>query len=241
MNEALLITSLLAGMLSVLAPCVIGILPVLMARSVNGQKGRSPWWVIGGLASSIFLFSILLKSTTLLLGIPDEIWRYVSGGIILLFGVLMLWPGLWESLSLKLGFATSSQKLMASAAAKSGRYGDVLLGASLGPVFSACSPTYLLIVATILPVSPVEGVIYLLVYIAGLVAMIAAVLVVGRKLIKKLGWGLDPHSLFHKIMGIFLIVIGGMIAFGVDKALLSYMVESGWFDWQVDLERSLQE
>lgn len=241
MNEALLVTSLLAGMLSVLAPCVIGILPVLLARNAQGKGGRSPWWVIGGLAGSIFLFSILLKSTTLLLGVPDDVWRYISGGIIVVFGALMLWPGLWESVSLKLGFATSSQKLMAGAATKRGRVGDVLLGASLGPVFSACSPTYLLIVATILPVSPVEGVIYLSVYIAGLVAMIAAVLVAGRKLISKLGWGLNPHSAFHKIMGTILIVIGLMIAFGVDKALLSFMVESGWFDWQVSIERSLQE
>ncbi|PID31263.1 hypothetical protein CR983_02040 [Candidatus Saccharibacteria bacterium] len=240
MTPALIITSLLAGMLSVLAPCVIGILPVLMARSSDAKRGRSPWWVIGGLASSILLFSILLKSTTLLLGVPDAVWRTISGGIVLVFGGLMLWPNLWEQLAVKLGFATKSQQLMAGAASRRGWIGDVLLGASLGPVFSACSPTYLLIVATILPVSPIDGLVYLLVYIAGLVVMIAAVLMAGRALIAKLGWGLDPNSTFHKIMGLLLIVIGVLILFGIDKLLLGWMVQQGWFQWQVDLETQLR-
>ncbi len=241
MTIALIITSLLAGMLSVLAPCVIGILPVLMARGGDAKNSRSPWWVIGGLAGSILIFSILLKSTTLLLGVPDAVWRTISGGIVLVFGVMMLWPNLWEQLAIKLGFATKSQKLMAGAATKRGRIGDVLLGASLGPVFSACSPTYLLIVAVILPTSPINGLVYLLIYITGLIIMIAAVLLAGRALINKLGWGLNPNSKFHKIMGIILIIIGAMILFGIDKMLLGWMVEQGWFQWQVNLETRLNK
>ncbi len=241
MTIALVITSLLAGMLSILAPCVIGILPVLMARSGEGQRGRSPRWVVGGLAGSVFLFSIILKSTTWLLGVPDGVWRGISGGIVLLFGILMFWPSLWDRLSMKLGFAGKTQKLMTGAGNRRGRVGDVLLGASLGPVFSACSPTYLLIVATILPVSPLEGLIYLALYIGGLVIMITIALLAGRLIITKLGWGMNSESLFHKIMGLLLMIIGVMILFGFDKQLLGWMVEQGWFQWQVALETRLGE
>ncbi len=239
MTLALVVSSLLAGMLSVLAPCVVGMLPVLMARSSRAKRSRSPWWVVGGLAGSILLFSILLKSTTLLLGVPDAVWRSISGGIVLVFGVMMLWPNLWDQIAIKLGFANKSQQLLSGAAKQRGRIGDVLLGASLGPVFSACSPTYLLIVAVILPTSPINGLIYLLIYVAGLVVMIAAVLMTGRALVAKLGWGLDPSSKFHKIMGLLLVIIGFLILFGIDKMLLGWMVEQGWFQWQVDLESNL--
>ncbi len=239
MNVALVITSFLAGMLSVLAPCVIGILPVLMARSNDQRQSRSPWWVIGGLGVSIFLFSILLKSTTFLLGVPDSVWRIISGGIVLIFGLLMFWPTLWDLLGMKLGFAKKTEKLMTKAADRRGRMGDLLLGASLGPVFSACSPTYLLIVATILPVSPLQGVVYLCLYIGGLILMIAVALLVGRLFITKMGWGLDSGSRFHKVMGILLMIIGILILFGLDKEILGWMVQQGWFQWQVNLETQL--
>ncbi len=240
MSTSLLFVSLIAGMLSVLAPCVVGMLPVLMARGANGKRVRSPLWVICGLAGSIFAFSILLKSTTLLIDVPDAVWKSVSGSIVIGFGVFMLWPSLWEAFTLKLGLATKSQQLMAKSSSKKGGLGDLLLGASLGPVFSACSPTYLLIVATILPAEPLHGIIYLITYLVGLAAVTWAIVLAGRRLLAKLKWGINPHSLFHRIMGVILIFIGIMLLTGLDKLLLAWLVEHGVFDWQVQLETFLQ-
>ena len=64
---ALFIASLLAGVFSVLAPCVLPLVPVMIAPSAQKQK-RSVWWLLTGLGLSIIVFSILLKSTTALLG-----------------------------------------------------------------------------------------------------------------------------------------------------------------------------
>jgi len=240
MSAALLVVSLIAGMLSVLAPCIVGMLPVLVARGIDGKRARSPWWIIIGLASSIFIFSILLKSTTLLLGVPDAVWRIVSGGIVTIFGIVMVWPNVWEIFASRLGFGLKSQHLLASAGKRRGRLGDILLGASLGPVFSACSPTYLLIVATILPAEPLQGVVYLALYVTGLALMMVLAILVGRRLTSRLGWGINPNSLFHKIAGLVLIVIGLAILTGVDKSILGWLVGNGWFDWQVALEDLLQ-
>lgn len=239
MSLGLLIASLIAGMFSVLAPCVIGILPVLLARSAGGEKSRSMWWILGSLAGSIFLLSILLKSTTLLIDVPDVVWRSISGAIILVFGATLLWPTLWEQLAISSGLALKSQQLLAGSSKRRGRLGDIMIGASLGPIFSACSPTYLLIVAAILPANPVDGAIYLLIYIFGLLAMTSLVVAMGTKLISRLGWGLDPDSKFRKILGAILLAIGLMIALGIDKDLLTWLVSNGWFDWQTGLEQLL--
>ncbi len=236
----LLITSFVAGVLSVLAPCVIALLPVLLARSSDGTRTRSPFYIILGLSSSIFIFSIILKSTTLLINIPSHTWQILSGAIIVLFGITYLFPSAWERVSMTLRLQERANKTSGKALQKQGVAGDLLLGASLGPVFSACSPTYALIVASILPATPAKGILYLLMFIAGLALMLSLIAVAGSKLVQKLGWGINPAGWFKRILGVVFIVVGILIATGTDKQILGYVVAHGWFNWQVSLESLLQ-
>jgi cytochrome c-type biogenesis protein len=235
----LLIAAFLAGIFTILAPCVVSIIPILLARSADGSRSRSPFFVIVGLSVSIIIFTVLLKATSLLLGVPADIWKVISGGIVIIFGLFTLFPALWEWIVLKTRLIFKAQNTMGDAAKKRGAWGDVLLGASLGPVFSACSPTYALIVATVLPVSPLEGLGYLLVFVAGLALMLSLIANFGQALIKKLGWGINPRGAFRRVLGVILIAIGIMIVTGLDKALLGYLVENGWYDFQINLESLL--
>lgn len=236
----LLFISFIAGVLSVLAPCVIALIPVLVARSSDGKRSRSPVFIIGGLAGSVFIFSLLLKASTLLVDIPTRWWQVVSGVIIIIFGLTYLFPAIWETISGKLKLSQKANEASGKALQKKGIAGDIILGASLGPIFTACSPTYALIVASILPVSPIKGVIYLLAFVSGLSLMLGLLAVGGSKLVKKLGWGVNPNGWFKKVLGIVFLLVGILIATGADKEILGYAVERGWFDWQVNLESKLQ-
>ncbi len=237
----LILVAFLAGVLTILAPCVVSIIPILLARSGSSEQSRSAFIVILGLSLSIIVFTVLLKASTLLLGIPSDVWAIISGVIIILFGVFTIFPGIWEWISLKTRFVFKAQNTMGEAAKQRGLWGDMLLGASLGPVFSACSPTYALIVATILPVQPLAGLGYLLVFVAGLALMLALIAIFGQKLIKKLGWGINPRGTFRRVLGVILLVVGLMIVTGFDKTILGFLVENGWYDFQIQLESSLME
>jgi len=236
----LLLTSFLAGALSVLAPCVIALIPILLARSADGERSRRPFWVILGLSGSVFAFSLLLKASTLLIDIPTRTWQIASGIIIILFGLTYLFPNVWEKFAGLLKLQEKANKTSGKALQKKGITGDVVLGASLGPVFGACSPTYALIVASILPATPVRGIFYLLAFVAGLAGTLAVIAIAGSKAVQKLGWGINPHGWFKRILGIIFLLVGVMIATGYDKEILAFAVESGWFDWQVTLESNLQ-
>jgi cytochrome c biogenesis protein CcdA len=214
-------------------------IPILLARTSDGTKSHSATAVIIGLGVSIIAFSILLKSSTLLLGIPSSTWAIISGVIVLLFGLVTLFPKLWEWVALKTRLPIIAQRNTSNASKRKGLWGDVLLGASLGPVFSACSPTYALIVATILPVDPLLGLVYLISFVLGLSLMLALLAIFGRALVKKLGWGINPNGVFRKVLGIILIIIGLMIVTGLDKDLLTLLVENGWYDFQINLESGL--
>ncbi|MFZ1250555.1 MAG: cytochrome c biogenesis protein CcdA [Candidatus Microsaccharimonas sp.] len=232
----LLIASFLAGILTILAPCIVSAIPILLARGGTVKNSRNAFFVIIGLSLSILIFTVLLKATSLFLGIPPEIWRVVSGGIISLFGVITLFPELWEAFVLKTRLVFKAQDTLGKANRQGGPWGDVLLGASLGPVFSACSPTYALIVAVILPAQPLTGLVYLTAFILGLAVMLSLIALLGNSLLKKLGWSLNPKGIFRRVLGIILIIIGVFIVFGIDKTFLGILVENGWYDFQIAIE-----
>src|SRR3989344_2223548 len=90
--------SFLAGILTVLAPCILPVLPIIVGSSASGRSPLTPYVVVGSLALSIIFFTYLLKASTALIAIPPEFWTYLSGGILVVFGFVLVFPLLWERL-----------------------------------------------------------------------------------------------------------------------------------------------
>lgn len=239
----LLIVSYFAGILTVAAPCVLPLLPIIVGGSIS-QDNKRRWWrpliITGSLAVSVVLFTLLLKATTVLLGVPQVVWNSISGGIVLLFGVSLLFPHLWEWLALKSGLYGQSNKLMQQTGRTNPGIGrDILMGAALGPVFSSCSPTYALIVAAVLPVSFYQGLGYLTAYALGLATILLLVAVAGQALVRKLGWLSNPSGWFRRIIGILFIIVGFAVLTGLDRSFQSFVLEQGWYDPIMKLEQLL--
>ncbi|WP_426938926.1 cytochrome c biogenesis CcdA family protein [Pseudarthrobacter sp. S3] len=75
----LLPLAFLAGILTVLSPCVLPLLPVVLAGSAAESNRRAPYIIIASLAVSAVLFTLLIKATTVLLGVPSDAWLIISG------------------------------------------------------------------------------------------------------------------------------------------------------------------
>jgi cytochrome c-type biogenesis protein len=238
---SLLLVAFLAGILTILAPCVLPVLPVIVGSSLADK--RSSWKralvIVSSLGGSIIVFTLLLKATTVLLGVPQVVWQIISGSVVLILGIFYLFPALWDYISLKSGIALRSQQSLAHAAG-SGRFSAILTGAALGPVFSSCSPTYAFIVAAILPVSFLEGFLYLILYAIGLCLALLVLAIAGQRLVKRLGWALNPHGLFRQIVGILFVLIGVVVLIGGDKILQESILESGLYDPVESIENSLR-
>lgn len=236
MSIGLIILSFVAGALTVLAPCILPLLPVIIGGSSlntddkeeNGLKHAIVICV--SLAVSVLVFSLLLKASTLLLGIPQFAWQAISGIIVILFGINLIFPMLWAKISIKLGIENKSNRFLEQSSKKKGIMRDILIGAALGPVFASCSPTYALIVATILPQSFVNGFIYLTVYCLGLASVLLAIGVAGQSVVKKLGWAANPDGWFRKTLGIIFVITGLIVIFGLDKQIQAFIIESGLYD-----------
>jgi cytochrome c-type biogenesis protein len=243
---ALLILSFIAGVLTVAAPCVLPLLPVIIGGSLvesSQDKPENRWLrplvIACSLAVSVIIFSLLIKATTVFLSVPQIVWQILSGLIVIALGIQYLFPGLWERFSAKSGLFTSSNKILGKAAHRNGLVGAVLIGFALGPVFSSCSPTYALIVATILPASFIQGLVYLISYAVGMSATLLLVAYAGQVFIAKLQWLANPNGWFKKLIGALFILVGIMVLFGIDKNIQAYVLEQGWYDPIKNIEQKL--
>ena len=222
-----LLASFFAGVLTVLTPCVITLLPVTLSGSLGQESPLKPLIIAGSLAVSVIIFTLLLKATTLLIAIPAEFWRSISGILIILFGVTMVAPILWEKLSFKLKFY-KSEKFLHKSGQKKGVWGSILLGASLGPVFTTCSPTFAVILAIILPNNFAVGFINLTAYTFGLFSILVFIGYGGQKIVNYFKFAVNPNGLFKRSLGVVLIVVGLLIITGYDKTLESTILNSGY-------------
>jgi len=212
-----LIVSFLAGVLTVLAPCVLPLLPVVLGSSATARSRRTPYIVVGALMVSIFAFTYLLKVFSIFLTVPPAVWTYFSGGILIFFGLVLVFPTLWERIPGLSKFAAGSNKLVGAGYERKNFWGDVLIGASLGPVFSSCSPTYFVILASVLPASFFLGTLYLLSYTVGLGLMLLLIGLLGYRFAGKLSGFADSHGWWKRGIGVFFILLGLAIASGLEK------------------------
>jgi len=228
MDSLLLWTSFIAGVLTVLAPCVLPLLPVIVGGAAGSTDKKAPFVLTGSLAISVVIFTLVLKASSVLINVPQSFWTSFSGGIILIFGIVTLFPVLWEKLSVGFNLIGRSQKGLQVAGAGDSLWSQVAVGAALGPVFSSCSPTYFVILATVLPVSFGVGLVYLLVYALGLALMLGLIAYFGQRLTIHLGWAANPHGWFKKILGILLILVGLAIVTGFEKKIEVKLLDLGF-------------
>ena len=241
----LFIISFLAGLLTVLAPCVLPLLPVIVGGSVSGGAGKHSWkralTVTFSLALSLIVFTLLLKVSTLFINIPASVWTWISGSIIICFGFVSLFPKIWESVPLFARLNQKSNMVLGSGYQKKSFWGDVIIGASLGPVFSTCSPTYFVILATVLPVSFTLGLTYLIAYAVGLSLALLCVAFVGQKIMGTLGVASDPRGWFKRSLGVLFVIVGVAIIGGYDKKFQLFVLNSGVFDVTTIEQKLLQK
>ena len=244
--EGLVVVSLLAGVLTVAAPCVLPLLPVIIGGSIvaDGDHSRRARWrpfvIAASLAVSVIVFTLLLRATTALLGISPQVWQIISGVIVIVLGINLIFPALWEWMSTRLRLGDRSNRALDASVQRQSVGGDILTGAALGPVFTSCSPTYAIIVATVLPVSFAEGLLYVTLYAVGLAVPLLFIALAGRSAARRLGWLADPRGWFRRTMGVLFIIVGIVVIVGADKALQTLILDLGWYDPIADLEGVLR-
>ncbi len=127
----LLVIAFLGGLITGLSPCIVPVIPVVMAGGSTGTSKRRPYVIIGGLVVS-FSLSVLFASSLLgFLHLPQDLLFWLGVALLGLLSVGLLVPKVGEVIERP--FA----RLGASRYANEG--GGFVLGLSLGLVFVPCA------------------------------------------------------------------------------------------------------
>jgi cytochrome c biogenesis protein CcdA len=127
-----------AGVLTVAAPCILPMLPLLLGTSIEQSSKWRPVFIVAGFAGSFTACAFLFGTFANRLGLSQEAIR--NGALLMLglFGVLMVWPRPFEALAVRMNGVINFIG-NTGAAAKPGHLGGLLLGASMGAIWTPCA------------------------------------------------------------------------------------------------------
>jgi cytochrome c biogenesis protein CcdA/thiol-disulfide isomerase/thioredoxin len=127
----LLAVAFLGGLITGLSPCIVPVLPVVVAGGSAGTSKARPYVIIAGLVVSFSLTELVGSTVLSAIGLPQNFLFWLGIGLLLLLsvGLMISFVGEWiERPFMRLG---------ASRYADSG--GGFVLGLSLGLVFVPCA------------------------------------------------------------------------------------------------------
>jgi len=141
-----------AGVLTVAAPCILPMLPILLGASIGQQSWSRPLFIVAGFIVAFSAFALLFGTFPTVLGLSPETVRTVS--IVLLggFGLLMLWPRPYELLLARLNGLFSAAHAVGWRA-RAGNLGGFSLGLALGIVWTPCAGPVLGSILTLIATS----------------------------------------------------------------------------------------
>jgi cytochrome c biogenesis protein CcdA/thiol-disulfide isomerase/thioredoxin len=208
----------LSGVVTILSPCILPVLPVVLSGSVGGRT--RPFGVITGFVVSFSVFTLVLSSLVQALGIPPDALRITAVVLILLFGLVLLVP------RLRLGFEMIASRLAGAGGGRSqsrGFPGGLVTGFSLGLVWTPCVGPIMASVISLAVTRSVDGgsVFIILAYSLGTALPMLAIMIGGRKLIQRVPALSKNTAGIQKVFGALMILVAVSIGFGWDRSFQS--------------------
>jgi cytochrome c biogenesis protein CcdA/thiol-disulfide isomerase/thioredoxin len=198
-----------AGVITAVSPCVLPVLPIVLAGGV-GENRRRPFAIIAGLAISFFL-SILFATWILdKLGLPKDLLRNISIGLLFLIAVVLIVPAVGEWIERPL------TRLSRRPAGDLG--GGFVLGCALGFVFVPCAGVALAYVTASAASGEfgLKAILVAISYTLGVSVVLLAVALGGRAASQGFRTAMER---FRIVFGAIIAAVAFALVFNVDEQL----------------------
>lgn len=220
----LVLFAFLGGVITVLSPCILPVLPIILSGAAGSGRLR-PWGVIAGFVLSFTLLTLLLVSVVRTIPLAPETVRLVASGLIVLLGALLLFPALGhygERLSAKM-----TGRVSIPGTEKKGLGGGLLTGVAAGMLWTPCIGPIMAAVMTLAITQQVSlaAVFITLTYALGTALPMLALVMGGRQLFTKNDWLRSNAVVLQRGVGLVLIVLAVVIGFGGDRRLQGWLLE----------------
>jgi cytochrome c biogenesis protein CcdA/thiol-disulfide isomerase/thioredoxin len=224
---ALLILTYLAGVLTILSPCILPVLPFVFGKA-RGSFLKNGVPLLVGMALTFSLFSGLALAGGEWISRTNDIGRVLAMSLMVVFGLSLVFPHVFELVLAPLsrpGFRIGQNARNESPTPT----GSLLVGVSTGLLWAPCAGPILGLVLTGAATRDSLGssVGLLLSYSMGAATSLALALVAGSRVSAKLKSFLGVDKIVKKSLGLAVLLGVAMIAFNLDRTILTRLSKLG--------------
>lgn len=127
----------LAGVLTLINPCVLPLLPVIIAGALQGHR-HGPLFMAAGLTVAFTTVGVLITAFGHLIGLNSSTINTVAAVMMVVFGLVLLIPRAQETLATAAGPLASGANNRMNEVRTQGALGQFTIGLLLGAVWSPC-------------------------------------------------------------------------------------------------------
>ncbi len=219
--------SFLAGVLSILSPCVLPLLPIILGTA-QSEHQMGPVALAAGLALSFTVIGLFVATIGFAMGLDTDVFRAISAFFLIAIGMVLLMPRLQQQFAVAAGPVGSWVDERFGGFSATSLWGQFGLGVLLGAVWAPCvGPT--LGAASILAAKGEDlGQVAITMLVFGIGAAVPLMVLgfVSREaMMRWRGRLMEAGKGGKMLLGALLLAVGLLIATGADKRLEAFLVD----------------
>lgn len=218
--------ALIAGILSILSPCVLPLLPIVLGTAVSEHK-HGPVALAAGLALSFTAIGLFVATIGFAIGLDTGVFRMAAAIMLVLLGLVLMLPVLHARVAAAGGPLSNWTEQRFGGFSPSGLRGQFGVGLLLGAVWSPCVGPTLGAASVLAAQGENLGAVALTMLAFGVGAglpLIALGMLSRARLMSLRNRMMSAGQGFKTALGAFLVAVGILILTGWDKSLEAALV-----------------
>ena len=218
--------TIIAGILTVGAPCILPLLPILLGASVGQKSKTRPLFIALGFIVTFAIFGLLLSYIVSRFMIAPDALRKAAVFALGIFGLFMIWPSPFEWLTTKLNPLINKANQTASQAG-TGNFGGFVLGVMLGVIWTPCAGPVLGSILTLIATQTdlARAGILLIAYAIGAGIPMILIAYGGQWVTTKVRWLAQYSTRVQQIFGVLILLLAVAMFYQYDLVLQAKLLE----------------
>ena len=222
-----LILAFVAGVLTMLSPCVLPLIPIVLGAAQSKHR-LGPAALGLGLALSFTLVGLFVATIGFAIGLDGGLFRTIGGAVMVIVGVVLMIPAAQRGLAAAGGPFTEWAHGPMRRLEEKGPFGQAVLGLLLGVVWAPCVGPTLGAASVLAAQGENLGMVALTMLVFGVGAALPLVLIglASRQALSRFRGRLAGTGKLGKmLLGALLVIMGLLIFSGVDRILETWLVD----------------
>ncbi len=225
-----LLGAFLAGILTILSPCTLPVVPLILGASLTG-RARRLGWILTGFIASFVAVTVVLASALAALDLTTSTARVLAAVVLGLAGATLLVPAIGDAVGARLAPVADRATRLARPGDTSAPLQGLALGGLIGLIWAPCvGPIMAAVIVSAAVVGPtIGGTSIALAYAMGAALAIGVVAMLGQRAVRRIGP--DRRAGTQRSVGLVMLLTAALVVTGLDlsiQARIADILPAGW-------------